>query len=551
MKKIFSIILLFHTVMICVAQEHLSERVYISTDRDVYVAGDEVFLSAFCLDMNTGRLSGFSRTAYLEIVSPEGPVQTAKLALEGGRGGGVIRLHNTIPTGNYQLVAYTAQCFNEQGYDFLENARTLSVINPFTTDRSSSGVQIVSDAEYSELRSPEKPSAGPLRVTAAEGRLTVTNLSSEPVTASVSVSHDDGIVSPCGATPATFISNATKGSAFTSERVPDYGGEIVRVRVLDATDEEMSFIKGSTVFLSVPGRDSDFYTAQVDDDGTAAFYTRNIYGDTNAVLEMGSGYGASHLGIISPFARVEAEDIPVLPLSEGLRERILSRSLAMQVLQASGADSLHTVLDYPYVSLFGPDSVEYILDDYTRFPLMEELFIEFISEIRIGRSGKSRSIIVNVNDSYRPSGTQFMALVLLDGVPVMEHQRIFDYDPLLVERVVIYPHSFNLGFRTFSGIVNFVTYKHDLPSFTLGDNTRIVDFQGVSYPVASFLPDTVSGTADMRQTILWHPMLELAPGEERVLEYCPPAYAGRFEAVVEGLSSEGEPVRATASFDVR
>ncbi|MBO4924161.1 MAG: hypothetical protein J5382_08560, partial [Bacteroidales bacterium] len=123
MKRTATIILLlFSAVLVCAAQGHLSERVYVSTDRDVYVAGDEVFLSAFCFDMNTGKLSGFSRTAYLEVVSPDGPVQTAKLALEGGRGGGVIRLHNTIPTGNYQLVAYTAQCFNEEGYDFSENA---------------------------------------------------------------------------------------------------------------------------------------------------------------------------------------------------------------------------------------------------------------------------------------------------------------------------------------------------------------------------------------------------------------------------------------------
>lgn len=542
MKKIFSVILLlFHTVMICVAQEHLSERVYISTDRDVYVAGDEVFLSAFCMDMNTGRLSGFSRTVYLEIISPEGPVQTAKLALEDGRGGGVIRLHNTIPTGNYQLVAYTAQCFNEQGYDFLENARTLSIINPFTTDRSSSGVRILSDDEYSELRAPARPSSGSLRVTASEGRLTVTNLSDRPVSASVSIFHDDGIVSPSDATPATFVSNATKGREFASVRTPEYEGEIIRTRISGASDEDMALIKGSTVFLSVPGRPSDFYSAQVGDDGTATFYTRNIYGDTNAVLELGSGYGSSHLEIISPFERVKAADLPELPLSEGLRGRILSRSLAMQVLQASGADSLLTVLDFPYVNLFGPDSVEYILDDYTRFPLMEELFIEFISEIRIGRSGKSRTVVVNVNDSFKPSGTQFAALVLLDGVPVTEHERIFEYDPLLVERVVIFPHTFNLGFRTYSGLVDFVTYKHDLPSFVLGENTRIVDFQGVSYPVVSYLPDTVSGTADMRQTLLWHPMVDLAPGEECVLEYCLPSYEGSFEAVVEGFDEDGAP----------
>ncbi len=536
-------LLLFHAVLSLSAQTHLSERVYVSTDRDVYVAGDEVFVSAFCLDMNTGRLSGFSRTAYLEIVSPDGPVQTAKLALEGGRGGGVFRLHNTIPTGNYQLVAYTAQCFNEQGYDFLENARTLSIINPFTTDRSVSGVDIVSDEEYASLESPDKPASGSLRLTASGGRLTLTNLSEKPVTASVSVFHDDGLVSPSGTTPASFLAAATRGSAFADTRVPDYEGEVIRARVTGATEEEMALMKGTTVFLSVPGRSSDFYSSPLTDDGFATFYTRNIYGNTEAVLELGNGYGSSHLEIIPPFAGVKAAELPELPLSEGLRGRILSRSLAMQVRQASGADSLYTVLDIPKEMMFTSDSVVYILDDYTRFPLMEELFIEFISEIRIARSGKLRMITVNVKDTYKPasSGAQFPALVLLDGVPVPEHEQIFGYDPLLVERVVIYPYSANLGFRTYSGIVDFVTYKHDLPSFHQGENTRVVDLQGVCYPVVSYLPDTLLGLEDVRQTILWHPMVELAPGEERVLDYCLPSYEGSFEAVVEGFDEDGAP----------
>lgn len=543
MKKIVTIlVILVLAVIACAAQGHLSERVYVSTDRDVYVAGDEVFLSAFCLDMATGRLSEYSRTAYVEIASPSGPVQTAKIALEDGRGGGAIRLLNTIPTGNYRLVAYTAQCFNEDGYDFGENARTLSIINPFTTDRSESGVEILADDEYAALAAPERPSAGSLRVSASGGRLTVTNASSSPVTASVSVFHDDGIVSPSGATPATFLAGATRGSSFTERRVTDYEGEVIRARVQDATDEELELLKGSTVFFSVPGRPSDFYSAPITDDGTAAFYTRNVYGDTDAVLELGNGYGSSHLEIISPFAGVKASELPRLTLCEGLRDRILSRSLAMQVRQASRADTLYARLDTPRDLLFGVDSVEYKLDDYTRFPLMEELFIEFISEIRTRRTGKQRTVTVNVADTYKPaSDAQFPALVLLDGVPVPEHESIYEYDPLLVERVVIYPHSSNIGFRTYSGIVNFVTYKHDLPSYHFGSNTRVVDFQGESFPVVSYMPDTVSGVADLRQTVFWHPLVDLAPGESRVFDYVLPSYDGRFEAVVEGFDADGAP----------
>ena len=81
--------------------DRLRERVYISTDRDVYVAGDCVWMSAYCVDAATGRLSDFSRIAYVEVHSTAGTVQTAKVALEGGRGAASLTLPNTLATGNY------------------------------------------------------------------------------------------------------------------------------------------------------------------------------------------------------------------------------------------------------------------------------------------------------------------------------------------------------------------------------------------------------------------------------------------------------------------
>ena len=111
MRKTFISILAVLTAALlpASAQVHLSERVYVSTDRDVYVAGDEMFVSAFCFDRTNGGLSNGSRTVYLEIISTDGPVQTSKVAIEGGRGGGVVSLLNSIPTGEYRLIAYTSQ----------------------------------------------------------------------------------------------------------------------------------------------------------------------------------------------------------------------------------------------------------------------------------------------------------------------------------------------------------------------------------------------------------------------------------------------------------
>ncbi len=539
MVCIFTLVL---TAMLASGQSHLSERVYISTDKDVYVSGDDMFFSAFCLDASTGTLSGASAVAYLEICSPDGPVQTAKVALKGGRGAGVITLKNTIPTGNYILVAYTAQCFNEDGYDFESGSKQLAIINPFTTERSSSGIELLSEEEYAAVQDAELPTAGVIRVD-ADGMVRITNPSDKPVTVSVSVSHSDGIHSCASSNAVTFKQGIRKGDAFSSIRELEYDGEIVMAHLAGLHEGEAFSSDGSLAFLSIPGRESDFYTSAIHADGSTKFYTRNVYGDVDAVLEVDLAGQAGHLELDTPFKNVKATGLKPLPLSKSLESRILQRSVSMQVLKAESADSLYDHLPVPMDPLLGDDGVEYILDDYTRFPLMEELFIEFIQEVRVRGQIGSRTMLVYLKDTFRPatSNPSLSVLALLDGVPVSDHEKLLAYDPLLVEKIQVYPHTYKLGNWMFGGIVNIVTYKHSLPSFEFGPDTRVIDFQGASFPVASYLPSCREGEPDLRETILWHPMVEIGPGESRILNLTLPSYEGKFDVVVEGFDSEGAP----------
>ena len=543
MRKTFISILavLAAAILPASAQVHLSERVYVSTDRDVYVAGDEMFVSAFCFDRTNGGLSNGSRTVYLEIISTDGPVQTSKVAIEGGRGGGVVSLLNSIPTGEYRLIAYTSQCFNEEGYNFLEGARTLSIINPFTTARAASGVEIVSDEDYLLLEDGNQPqAAGGVRLETS-GPLRLTNTSDKALTLSVSVSNEDGIPSPATINPVSFAANSTTGRSFANNRSVDFEGEIVRTRLV-GTQQDIAAAEGGLAFLSVPGRISDIYSSRIKEDGTASFFTKNIYGNTDLVLDAGPAAGNAHLEIISPFAGVKDPDIPALTLSPGLQDRILQRSLAMQVLRASNADSLYTRLPMPDSVPFTADSIVYKLDDYTRFPLMEELFIEFIGEANVRRAQNGREFIVHSRDDFRQVALNRQpCLALLDGIPVQDHNLLLEYDPLLVEKIVIYPNSYYIGNRIYQGVLNFITYRGDLPSYSFEGNVRVVEFQGETYPVISWLADTSPEIPDLRQTIFWHPVVELAPGESRTLEYVLPSYQGNFKVVVEGFDTSGAP----------
>ena len=77
------------------------ERIYLSTDRSVYLAGDAVWCSLTCLDEN-GRFSNASAVSYVELVSTEGTACTAKIGLLEGRGAGSFRIPVTTPTGTYR-----------------------------------------------------------------------------------------------------------------------------------------------------------------------------------------------------------------------------------------------------------------------------------------------------------------------------------------------------------------------------------------------------------------------------------------------------------------
>ena len=550
MKRIL-ILVLFTLSAALYGQTRIRERVYVSTDREVYVAGDAVWLSAFCVDAATGRLSAFSKTAYVEVHSASGMVQTSKIALDGGRGGGRLTLPNTLPTGNYKLIAYTALGASEEGFDASVGARTLSVFNTLSNERAEGGVEVVTEAPAAAAA----PQTGTLAVQASDGRISVSNNGSEPVAFSLSVRHDDGIPAPRGTRISDFVGAmralpAPRG--FDPAVIPEYEGEIIRARVTGTDADGIRAVQDKFAFISSPGEGSDIYTASIGGGGYVTFFTSNIYGEQEMFLEIEDPDpdNICHLEIISPFLNLDPGEIPALALCSDYGKALELRGLGMQLERNFNADTLYSAIPVKEYTTFDIQSRKsYILDDYTRFPVMEELFIEFIPEIRTRQNGKRREIQVLAADSR--GDYRFMrgeALVLLDGVPVIDHERILAYDPLLVKRIDIYPDSYFIGIRGFSGIVNFVTYKGTLPSMSFEDNVRIVDFQGTSYPLAYTCEGVGKDYPDYRQTIFWHPLLTLGPGESLEVECKMPVYPGRFEAFVEGLAEDGSPVSASASF---
>ncbi|MCJ7448627.1 MAG: hypothetical protein MUO72_13135 [Bacteroidales bacterium] len=84
------------------------EEIYVHSDREDYIAGEDVWFNVFVVDRKTGKQSGKSRLAYFELLNPDNfPVVQKRIIIRDGYGPGNVLLPDTLSSGTYTLRVYT------------------------------------------------------------------------------------------------------------------------------------------------------------------------------------------------------------------------------------------------------------------------------------------------------------------------------------------------------------------------------------------------------------------------------------------------------------
>lgn len=520
------------------------DRIFLVTDRPAYLAGDLVYCSLFCTDEN-GRISGFSAVSYLELISAEGTAAEAKIGLLEGRGAGSFRIPVQVPTGNYALVAYTAR-----SRAVAEGTRQIAVFNTTSTARVKDGISFVPESRYQAAFTEDSPSEGGLSLSVPgrlrsgqDGTLLISGTDA-PASLAVSVWHEDGLAAADGKTLAGFLDG--KGAP-AGPRMGEYEGEIIYATVegMKKSDDR------ATAFLSTAGSPSNVYVGRSSEDGRISFVTDNIYGDRELVCEVSSVQGQEcHISLSSPFTHPSLEQpLPPLVLSPAQRNALVARKAALR--ESAPLDTLDLFLPKrENLLLEVAPTVSYHLDDYTRFPTVREICVEFVSELQfVKRDGRWRIRMMKSDAVESRKYTQDNILVMMDGVVISDHGMLYEFDAMLLQDIDIYQDAVALSGVPFNGVVNFISKKNYVTALQFPGNVRVVDFMGVSYPV--WYPGTApEGERDMRQLLYWHPAQELKAGETLRIPLRFPAYPGRFKVVAEGWTTDGKPVRAESSFEV-
>jgi hypothetical protein len=469
---------LLATLLLGALQLQAQEKVFLHTAKPVYLSGETIWFKAYCLDASSHQLSLVSKVLYVELLNDKAEsLVREKIWLQEGMGSGSIFINGELQTGTYYLKAYTAWMRNFGPTFYFEQA--LKVIHPF----KAAGPQLQtafrpetllpSDESGSWSLTPEQQiglavskdrferrEKIPVQVSAPQGQrahLSVSAYRYEPILQSERLTLVDYL-----------RQSPDLVSSHDGDQLP-YPPELL-THLLKGKIEDLP---QTPVFVLFPGQSPNMFAVQLNAED--AFN-----------LEMSPDQKSGPVLFWSPDRKLEPDQVSLSASFEPqhqilhpqnpwnvdslwlpfLEELSLSSQIGNAYLDYSrfrGISAEEDTLPRPF---YGFPDTDYFLDEYTRFPTMDEVFLEYVRKVTRRRRNKKQVLLVNdlyANENTISSSIAFNdpALVMIDGVPIEELSFLWDFDPLLVEKIDIVQRTIYIGDQSFPGLVNLSTYRYD------------------------------------------------------------------------------------------
>ena len=334
---------------------------------------------------------------------------------------------------------------------------------------------------------------------------------------------------------------------------PDYEGQNVEVKI---TDENDAPIAKAFVFLSVPSKITQLYSAQSNVNGILNFRAKEISGKSEIVLQhLGQTQQKYVYSLISPFTKTyPASPLQPLKLAEKTEDLIHTYSVHQQVASTFNPPASYRRTNNPSLSVFGHADKTYIMSDYVKFPVLEDVLREYVVEVIVRRREKKTSMYVL--DKENQIFFESDPLILVDGVPVFDTERIIRLQAQYFEKVDIVMEKFYFGIFSFTGIVSFTTSDGLSNGTKVNPEAVVLDYDGLVMPREFYQPvynGVVAASKrhpDFRNVLLWKPDVSTDNDGSTNVDFFTSDLTGKYIGVIQGITSDGRPGSTTFTFEV-
>jgi hypothetical protein len=337
--------------------------------------------------------------------------------------------------------------------------------------------------------------------------------------------------------------------------LPEYNGHIVAGKIINTTTNAPAF--DVIAYFAVPGKRVQLFASRSDTTGRILFNTKDLYGPGEIVVQTDSHRDTTyHIDIQNPFSEHFSKlPLPPFELTPDMKTPLELQNVAMQVQNIYAGSKTRQFYE-PYIDSTGfygkPDHV-YRLDDYTRFTTMEEVLREYIREVNVFHPHNRFQIRV-IGDKGFLEGDP---LVLLDGIPIFDMNKVMAIDPLKIKRLDVIKDRYFWGPADAEGILSYASYKADLAGVEVDPHAIVMDYEGMQLQRVFYSPvyDTdaqvSSHTPDFRSLLYWAPTVKTNTAGKNQLSFYTSDEEGKYVGVIQGITADGEPGSQTFTFDVK
>ena len=202
---------------------------------------------------------------------------------------------------------------------------------------------------------------------------------------------------------------------------------------------------------------------------------------------------------------------------------------------------------------YGKPDKRYLLDEYVRYPVLEEVIAEFIHEARVKEAGNGTDKTIQVLNTPAKAFFNSQALTLLDGVPIMNAGKLLELNPLLIQSIDVVARKYYLGDTTWNGIIHFKTYNNDLSEFVLPSSYLLYPLKGLqetAIPMQMQHPNQEK-RIPLLSNLVFNQTFVLSNKNSLQVEFTTNDALGQFQINCVGINGKGETSRKQITIDVK
>jgi hypothetical protein len=534
------------------------ESLYLQTDRDLYVVGEQVWMKVYKLDAHGNTPYNFSKVVYIELLNQAGyPVNQLKLHVPDKSGSSGLTLSDTLSSGNYLLRAYTSWMRNYPESDF--SFRTISVINPFR-DMERIGVRSsISVGEGTDTcRAVQTDKGLLLEVTSDSStygtrervkvNILATDSSGNPVEADLSVSISIScLYNDHRANIQDLVhSLRNKEHGVPAHHMPELEGVVLRGTMLNSNNDEP--LTNEDLMLSIVGKAARCQVYRTTDKGKF-YFNLDDSGVQEIVIQPADSAVSDYYVELEPdFHNAYDHPLPGPFYLDTTRLQALNQGIINMQIEniykpyrqgyAAGTP------DAPEMAFYGEPEYHIQVSDYILLKNIREVIKEIVPKVSVRVKDGISSLWVDngVDDLYFDD----QPLLLIDGIPFDDVDQVLNISIMELERIEVINLRYFLDGHIFEGIIHFVTKEGKMAGLEFDHaifRQAYAAFSEESFfrsPVYSSDSEKNSPLADFRNSLYWNPDLFTREDGKTSFEFYTSDETGDYTVIVEGISPDGK-----------